>query len=75
MAYNRTLQQPGKAHKPKPMSEWIVAVGQHPGVIPGLEWVAVQEILADNRSRYGRGRDQAPAKEDAAGGAPCEYSK
>lgn len=74
MAYNRTLQQPGKAHRPRPMTEWIVAVGQHPGVIPGRDWVAVQEVLARNRRR--RGTRQAPAA--AAEPQPralCEYSK
>ena len=35
MAYNRTLQQPGRAHQIKPMEEWIVSVGKHQGVIEG----------------------------------------
>ena len=74
MAYNRTLQQPGKANKPRPMGEWIVALGRHPGVIPGREWVAAQEILARNRRRYGRGRDAA-ATAKAGPGAVCEHSK
>ena len=33
MAYNRTLQRPGKANQIRPMEEWIVAVGKHPGII------------------------------------------
>lgn len=51
LAYNRTLQQPGKTHRLRPMEEWIVAVGQHPGVIPGAQWVQVQNRLARNRER------------------------
>ncbi len=51
MAYNRSDQQPGKAHKPKPMDEWIVSVGKHKGVIPGKKWVQVQNMLELNKSK------------------------
>lgn len=51
MAYNRTLQRPGKAQQMKPMEEWIVSVGKHPGVIPGEDWVRVQSMLEVNRSK------------------------
>lgn len=51
MAYNRTLQQPGKAHQIRPMDEWIVSVGKHKGVIPGQTWVKVQAMLEQNRSK------------------------
>lgn len=51
MAYNRTLQRPGKANQEKPMNEWIVSVGKHDGVIPGAKWVQVQNILALNRAK------------------------
>ena len=33
------------------MEEWIVAVGRHPGIIPGVQWVQVQDRLARNRDR------------------------
>lgn len=51
MAYNRTLQQPGKANQTKPMDEWIVSVGKHPGIIDGKAWVKVQQLLEQNRSK------------------------
>ena len=51
MAYNRTLQRPGKTHQIRPMEEWIVTVGGHPGLIAGRQWVRVQEMLEDNRKR------------------------
>ncbi len=51
MAYNRTQQEKGKAHKEKPMEEWIVAVGKHQGRIPGSMWVEVQNVLEQNRSK------------------------
>ena len=51
MAYNRTLQRPGKATQEKPMNEWIVSVGKHKGVIPGSTWVSVQKLLELNKSK------------------------
>jgi DNA invertase Pin-like site-specific DNA recombinase len=51
MAYNRTLQQPGKANKIKPMEEWIVSVGKHEGAIEGATWIKVQSLLERNKSK------------------------
>ena len=51
MAYNRTLQRPGKAHQVKPMDEWIVSVGKHKGVITGKKWIQVQTLLEINKSK------------------------
>lgn len=60
MAYNRTLQRPGKAHQEKPMNEWIVSVGKHKGVIPGAAWVRVQQMLERNKSKsYRKPRSNA----------------
>ena len=51
MAYNRTLQRPGKATQEKPINEWIVSVGKHLGAIPGATWVQVQKLLDLNKSK------------------------
>ncbi len=51
MAYNRTHQEQGKATKIKPMEEWIVSVGKHPGFISGADFVAVQNMLHRNQSK------------------------
>ena len=51
MAYNRTDQEKGQATVYKPVSEWIVAVGRHSGLIPGKTWVRVQEALEQNKSK------------------------
>ena len=51
MTYNRTIQHPGKAHQFQPMEEWIVAVGNHPGIVPGADWVHTQNLLQQNRSK------------------------
>lgn len=51
MAYNHTLQRPGKANQIRLMEEWIVAVGKHPGIIAGSDWVRVQAMLDVNKSK------------------------
>ena len=54
MAYNRTLQRPGKATQEKPINEWIVSVGKHQGAVPGSDWVQVQGLLSLNKSQQYR---------------------
>ncbi len=51
MAYNRSYQRPGKAVQIRPMEEWIVAVGKHPGFITGADWVRVQNMLNGNKTK------------------------
>ena len=51
MAYNRTDQEKGKATVLLPVNEWIIAIGQHPGVIPAKQWIKVQESLDRNKSK------------------------
>lgn len=51
LAYNRTEQEKGRTTVYLPVREWIVSVGQHPGIIPARTWIAVQESLERNRSK------------------------
>ncbi len=51
MAYNRTDQEKGKATVLLPVSEWIIAIGQHPGLVPSKQWIKVQESLDRNKSK------------------------
>jgi site-specific DNA recombinase len=51
LAYNRTDQEKGRSTIYLPISQWIVSVGQHPGLIPGKVWVGVQELLEQNKSK------------------------
>lgn len=49
LAYNRTDQEKGKATLYNPVSEWIVSVGKHQGIISGRMWVDVQDNLEQNK--------------------------
>lgn len=51
MAYNRTDQQKGRATRLLPVSQWIIAPGRHPGVIPSTQWIRVQESLDRNKTK------------------------
>ena len=51
MAYNRTNQHKNGGKQDLPPDEWIVAVGQHPGIISGKTWVEVQSALKRNKDR------------------------
>ena len=55
MAYNRTAQEKGRTTAYLPVSQWIVCVGEHPGIIPAHEWIKVQQLLERGGARsYGR---------------------
>lgn len=43
------------------MSEWIVAVGLHPGYIKGADWIKIQQLIEKNTSR----RYNAKSKNEA----------
>lgn len=51
MAYNRTDQEKGKTTVLLPVSQWIIAPGQHPGLIPSKQWIKVQESLDRNKNK------------------------
>lgn len=51
MAYNKTKQATGTSNKRNDMEDWIISVGKHKGVISGKDWVKVQGMLEQNKSK------------------------
>ncbi len=51
MVYNKTDQASEIPHKQHDYSEWIVAIGSHEPLLTGKEWLQVQELLKQNRSK------------------------
>lgn len=51
MVYNKTKQQTGKMNSFKDAKEWIVSVGKHKGIIESSNWIKVQKILEENKSK------------------------
>ncbi len=51
MAYNKTLQKRGKAHETRDMSDWIIAVGKHEGIISGSDFSKVFGMLSNNKDK------------------------
>jgi site-specific DNA recombinase len=48
MVYGRTSTSGGRVQKRVSYSDWVVSIGEHRGVISGMEWVSVQSILHCN---------------------------
>ena len=48
LAYNRTLQRPGKTNQCRNANDWIIAIGKHEPIISGTDWVKTQKILKRN---------------------------
>ena len=51
LAYNRTLQRPGKTNQMRDIHQWVVAAGQHEPIVAGEVWVRVQRMLEEKRGR------------------------
>lgn len=51
LAYNRTDQEKGRATVVNPVTQWIISVGQHEGMISSQQWIKVQTLLERNKSK------------------------
>ncbi len=54
MVYNKTAQAQGQANQSREIPEWIVAVGEHEGLIDAASWIAAQQQLSRNKSKTAR---------------------
>jgi len=45
MAYKKTYQKAGKANQRLNPSKWIIAIGQHEGIVSGKQWVAAYRVI------------------------------
>lgn len=54
LSYNKTQESKGKRNRIKDMSEWIIAVSKHKGIIPSADWVRVQNIIKQNKDKAPR---------------------
>ena len=51
MAYNKTSQKMGRTNQIRDIRDWIIAVGKHQGIIQSHDWVEVQTLLEQNKSK------------------------
>lgn len=51
LAYNRTDQEKGRTAILQPIQNWIITVGQHPGLIRSSIWIHVQNSLERNKNK------------------------
>lgn len=50
MGYNKNIVKKGKSVKLRDMSEWIVAIGKHKGIVEGKDWVKIQKLINKNKA-------------------------
>lgn len=52
LPYNRHEQKADGSMVVRDVDQWILAVGEHRGIIDGSRWVRLQKRIANNRERY-----------------------
>ncbi|HEY5586971.1 MAG TPA: recombinase family protein [Ruminiclostridium sp.] len=52
MGYNKTSQaESAHSERYRNCSEWVFAVGLHPGIVPSEAWIETQELLLQNKCK------------------------
>ncbi len=51
MAYNKTKQEKNVSNKIRNNNEWIISVGKHKGIIKSDDWILIQNLINENKSK------------------------
>lgn len=51
IAYNKRQEIVGKANIQKDVSEWIISVGKHDGIIPSDKFIEIWQLLDNNKNK------------------------
>lgn len=58
-AYNKRILKNNRFIKENDISNWIISVGKHKGIVSGKEWVRVQQLFSKNRHKFpGKGQSR-----------------
>lgn len=68
LTYNKT-----SGRKNLPVEEWVIAVGLHPGIVSGKEWVAVQTLLEKNSDKRYRAAGYPKKQSIVSGLIHCKH--
>ena len=58
ISYNKRLEIPGKTQSLKDISEWIIAIGKHNGLITSDQFINVWNIITNNQNKRLRAPQQ-----------------
>jgi site-specific DNA recombinase len=61
LSYNKNIEKKGKSNKLRDVSEWILAIGNHKGIIDSIKWIQVQKLLEKNKDKAPRAGTSAAA--------------
>lgn len=51
LAYNKREELMGKTKSYKDITEWIIAVGKHQGIIPSQQFIKVWNLIVNNKDK------------------------
>lgn len=61
LAYNKNIEKKGKSNQLRDPSHWVLAIGNHQGIIDSDKWIEVQALLQQNKIKAPRTGTSAAA--------------